>query len=717
VVKHTEVILTSCCNIKISSSELIPPEEKYHQRGIVLPRNDLISSKRTMQHKHTNRLINASSPYLLQHAHNPVEWYEWSDEAFEKAKREDKLVLISIGYSACHWCHVMEHECFEKEDTAAIMNENFVCIKVDREERPDVDQLYMDAVQLLTGRGGWPLNCFALPDGRPIHGGTYFPKPEWERLLAALADFYATKKNEATTYAAELTNGIVKMNLIAQQPDELISYKEVTEILNSWSKHFDTLFGGYTWAPKFPMPNNWELFLQHDYYVGDEEMHNAVHTTLKKMADGGIYDHLGGGFARYSTDSIWKAPHFEKMLYDNGQLVSLYAHAYQQNKNELYRKVVFETAEFIHREMTSPQGAFYSALDADSEGIEGKFYIWKQAELTRLLGNNEQLFSLYYSVEAVGNWEHESNILYKTKSDTELEKITGKHIADIKAIIKQCKETLLNKRAKRIRPGLDDKIITSWNALMIKGFADAFKVFGEAKFLQQATTCANFIIDNMFVDTKLFRIYKNGKVSIEAFADDYALLCDALMSVYEACGDEKYLRVAAQLMEQAIQYFYNQDSKLFYFTSNEGSQLITRKTDVQDDVIPSANSTFAKCLYKLGFYFDKPQYHAMAKQMVKAVQSKFEKHTSSYTNWMQLLGWLEHGFYQLIITGNNAQEIYTQLMQSYTPNAIVIRLTHSSTIPLLANKKPTTETYIYVCKDYTCSLPQQTVEEVLRIIH
>jgi uncharacterized protein len=277
-----------------------------------------------MTHQQTNRLIHASSPYLLQHAHNPVDWYEWGDEAFAKAKQEDKLILISIGYSACHWCHVMERECFEKEDTAEIMNAHFVCIKVDREERPDVDQIYMDAVQLLTGRGGWPLNCITLPDGRPIHGGTYFPKPEWEHLLTALANFYATQKQEAHTYADELTNGIVKMNLVPQQPSDLLSYAEVTAALDNWKQHFDYTLGGYTWAPKFPMPNNWELFLQHDYYTGDEDMHKAVHTTLTKMAEGGIYDQAGGGFARYSTDSFWKAPHFEKMLYDNGQLLSLY---------------------------------------------------------------------------------------------------------------------------------------------------------------------------------------------------------------------------------------------------------------------------------------------------------------------------------------------------------------------------------------------------------
>ena len=665
---------------------------------------------------HTNRLIHASSPYLLQHAHNPVDWYEWGDEAFEKAERENKLVLISIGYSACHWCHVMERECFEQEDTAELMNAHFVCIKVDREERPDIDQLYMDAVQLLTGRGGWPLNCITLPDARPIHGGTYFPKQEWERLLKALADFYATQPQEANKYADELTGGLVKMNLLPEHGSDLLSYEELTTILTNWKQHFDTTFGGYKWAPKFPMPNNWELFLQHDYYVGDEDMHEAVHTTLTKMAEGGIYDQVGGGFSRYSTDSIWKAPHFEKMLYDNAQLMSLYAHAYQQHKHELYRKVVYETSAFLSRELTSPEGAFYSALDADSEGVEGKFYIWSHDELKELLGDDEPLFSVYYSVEAHGNWEHGSNILYKTKKDAELEKLTGKTIVDIHSIIHRCNIFLLNTRAKRVRPGLDDKIITSWNALMIKGLADAYGVFQDDHFLLKATRCANFIIENMLKENKLFRIYKNGKVTIPAFAEDYAFLCEALIRLYEVSGNENYLQVSLRLQETAITHFYNPESKLFYYTSDEGSQLIARKTDMQDDVIPSANSTFAKCLYKLGFYFDRLEYHQLAKHMVQSVQSKFEQFTSSYTNWMQVMGWMKHGLYQVIIAGTESEEVYKEFAASYIPNAILLRISKPSNIPLLADKVIQEKTMIYVCHNYTCSLPITSAEAALKTI-
>jgi uncharacterized protein YyaL (SSP411 family) len=669
-----------------------------------------------MSHTHTNRLINASSPYLLQHAHNPVDWHEWSDEAFEKAKRENKLVLVSIGYSACHWCHVMEHECFEQEDTAAIMNEHFVCIKVDREERPDVDQIYMDAVQLLTGRGGWPLNCFTLPDGRPVHGGTYFPKAEWERVLKSLADFYRNNTEEALQYATDLTNGIRKLDIFPEPAEDLITHAQISDILHTWKENFDLDLGGYTWAPKFPMPNNWELFLQQYYYTGDEIMHAGVHSTLTHMAEGGIYDQAGGGFTRYSTDNFWKVPHFEKMLYDNGQLMSLYALAYQQSKQPLYQRTVYHMHSFLERELSAPGGAFYSALDADSEGSEGKFYTWHQKELAALLGEDEPLFSLYYSVDAYGNWEHGQNILYKTRTDEELEKLTGKSIAAIEQIIASCNAILLKARGQRVRPGLDDKIITSWNALMIKGYADAYKVFDDPVFLQRAAACADFVTGKMWTNGRLYRICKKDKVTIPAFAEDYSLLCEALITLFEAGGNEHYLKQAYDLMQLAIDLFHDPATALFYFKSKEDTQLVARKIDTNDDVIPSANSVFGKCLYKLGFYFDRPDYHVMARQMVRTVQAKMEKFPSGYTNWMQLASWISKGFYQVIVTGSNARQTYLDIMPAYIPNAIVLCLDKPSEIPLLADKVIGEQVQVYVCNDYTCGLPVSEVEDVLRQI-
>jgi uncharacterized protein len=668
---------------------------------------------------HTNKLIHASSPYLLQHAHNPVNWYEWGDEAFAKAKAEDKLVLVSIGYSACHWCHVMEHECFEKEDTAAIMNEHFVCIKVDREERPDVDQIYMDAVQLLTGRGGWPLNCFTLPDGRPLHGGTYFPKQEWEKVLSSLANFYANQKREALEFATDLTNGIKKSEaVITSSSSTLLATETVKQIIHDWKHNFDTLLGGYNWAPKFPMPNNWEYYLQMGELWQNKSLTDATHLTLQRMAEGGIYDQLGGGFARYSTDSFWKVPHFEKMLYDNAQLLGLYAKAYQHKPLPLYKHVVHQTFQFIQQELTSAEGLCYSALDADSEGVEGKFYVWSKQELIQLLGDDEPLFSLYYSIDAYGNWEHGINILYKTRTDAELEKLTGKSITAIRETIEQCNTLLLQERDKRIAPGLDDKCITSWNTLMIKGYAEAFETFGLPAYLNAAKTIADELLDKMWDGNKLFRIYKNGKVSIHGFAEDYALFAEALIALYEAGGNENYLHHAHHMVQSAITQFYSEEHALFYFKSINDEQLITRKIDTRDDVIPCANSVFAKVLIKLGYYVDSEQFHAMATAMITNVQSAFGKQVSSYTNWMQAFSWLQEGFTQIIICGNNASEWKQQLNQQYIPNSLVIALSKpSSTVPLMAEKLFSDETVVYICRNKTCSLPMRSVEEVKKSLN
>ena len=667
----------------------------------------------TDTHKFTNKLIHASSPYLLQHAHNPVNWYPWCDEAFEKARNEDKLVLVSIGYSACHWCHVMEHECFEQEDTAAIMNIHFVCIKVDREERPDIDQLYMDAVQLLTGQGGWPLNCFTLPDGRPLHGGTYFPKAEWERILTSLADFYANKREQALEYATDLTNGIRKLNILpAATTNKLIDANQITQIVNNWKANFDTVFGGFSWAPKFPMPSNWNLFLQQQHYINDTELLDAVNCTLTKMAEGGIYDQVGGGFARYSVDSYWKVPHFEKMLYDNAQLISLYCKAYQQTQNPLYSNVVHQTINFVRRELMAPQGYFYSALDADSEGVEGKYYIWKQRELQELLGANEPLFSLYFSVDVYGNWEHQSNILYKTRSNQELEQLTGKPIAEIEKTIETCKQLLLQARNKRVAPGLDDKMICSWNALMIEALADAYLTFGQHDFLASAVLAAQFIEANLYSKNGLKRIYKNGEATVNAFAEDYAMCCQAFIKLFEATGEEHYLNVAKKLMDESVANFYDEEQELFYFKSKHDAQLVTRKIDLNDDVIPSANSVLANCLVLLGYFYDEESYHQMAQNMLLRVQSKIEKFPSGYSNWMQVLLTQHYGLYQVVIAGAKAQTDLVNLHQKYIPNKVVAALAKSSTIPLLADKSIEDITRYYVCYNKTCGLPQTSLANV-----
>ena len=664
-------------------------------------------------HKHTNRLIQSSSPYLLQHAHNPVDWYEWGAEALEKAKREDKLVIVSIGYSACHWCHVMEHESFENEETAQLMNELFVCVKVDREERPDIDQIYMDAVQLLSGRGGWPLNCFVLPDGRPLHGGTYFPKQDWERTLKSLSDFYIHKREEALEFATDLTNGIKKLDIIPASNEERV---DIEKIIGQWKANFDMKFGGFGWAPKFPMPNNWQFFLQYHYHTKDTECYDAVMKTLVSMAEGGIYDQVGGGFARYSTDVFWKAPHFEKMLYDNGQLMQLYAEAYQQSKNPLFKKVVYHTHECIKRELTSAEGMFYSALDADSEGVEGKFYIWTKSELQEVLGKDEPLFSLYYSVDAYGNWEHSSNILYRTRSNDELEKLTSTPISEIEKMIEECNVLLLAERGKRIKPGLDDKAITSWNALMISGYAKAYQVFDEPEFLKMAKCSADFILEKLLVEKRLYRIYKNGKVSISAFAEDYACLTEAFIHLYQVTFEEKYLLEANALMELSIQHFYDAERKFFYFTSIYDEALIARRIDFNDDVIPSANSVFAKCLQMLMYYFSNTDYENILEGLLHNIKPKIDKYPTGYSNWLQVMLNKERGLYQIVLSGNDYISAQHELVQMYLPNAVYALVQNETQIPLLKDKPASDALSIYVCIDKTCGLPQNNVQSVVAML-
>jgi uncharacterized protein len=656
--------------------------------------------------KYTNALIHASSPYLLQHAHNPVNWVEWSEETLQRAKNEDKMILVSIGYSACHWCHVMEHESFENEEVAELMNQYFICIKVDREERPDIDQIYMDAVQLLTGRGGWPLNCFALPDGRPLHGGTYFPIEQWKKTLQSIADFYQTRKEEAFQYAAELTSGINKLDHIIPVENTEIKLETIDNAVENWSKNFDLIYGGYNWAPKFPMPNNWAFYLQYYKQSNNPLYLDAVIKTLDGMAYGGIFDQIEGGFARYSTDLYWKAPHFEKMLYDNGQLVGLYANAYQLTKNNLYKDIVYKTHQFLQHELTHESGLFYSALDADSEGVEGKYYIWTRQELVSILGDDEPLFSIYYSVDAYGNWEHGANILYKTRSHEELEKLTGKTIIEIEQVIEKCNALLLTERNKKTKPGLDDKVITSWNALMISGYCEAFKAFGEKEFYAAAQKALDSILQYLWVDKTLYRIYKNGKISIPAFAEDYACLTKALIDFYQISFDEKYLIKANELMELSIAYFYSEEKKLFYFKSNTDAALIARKLDLTDDVIPSANSIFGHCLQALSFYFSNNNYEKMVDDMLLLVQQKFAKTTSSYTNWMQLSLNKIQGVKQIVIAGPEAKNYFAQLNQNYLPNTLFALAAAQSVIPLVKDKLPIeNKTTIYVCQDKTCGLP------------
>ncbi|MBE9583062.1 thioredoxin domain-containing protein [Mucilaginibacter sp. JRF] len=667
-----------------------------------------------------NHLANSTSPYLLQHVNNPVDWYPWGPEALQKAKDENKLILVSIGYSACHWCHVMEHESFEDEQVATVMNEYFVCIKVDREERPDVDQIYMSAVQLMTGRGGWPLNCICLPDQRPIYGGTYFRKNEWVSLLFNLADFYKQKPQEAEEYAVKLTEGINQyesVDFIAKTEDAY-TLKDLQTIINNWKKYFDNVEGGFGAAPKFPMPNSWISLMRYAHLSKDAEVTAAVDLTLKKMAYGGIYDHVGGGFARYAVDGHWHVPHFEKMLYDNGQLLSLYAEAYTWKSEPLYKQIAAEITEFVLRELTSPDGGFYSALDADSEGVEGKFYTFTKDELTAILGENADLFAIYYNATADGNWEEEhTNVFFRNRDDEALAADLGLTIDFLREKITSLKQQLLTARGERIRPGLDNKILASWNGLMLKGLCDAYRAFNKDRYLQCAISNANFIVNNLInASGKLSRLYKKDVPGGDglAFLDDYANVVDAFITLYEVTFDEQWIIRARTLADVAIRNFYDEEGGIFFYTAADDEMLIARKSEIMDGVTPASNSTMARNLKKLGLLYDDEQYTEISAQLLRNIMPYLGKYGSVYSNWIMLLTDEVYGVYEVAITGAEHESYRRDIEKTYIPNKIMLG-GNAGSLPLLQEKFGD-ETQIFVCRDKTCGLPSLTVNEALKQI-
>ncbi len=667
----------------------------------------------------SNRLKNQSSPYLLQHAENPVDWYPWGDEALVKARTENKLILVSIGYSACHWCHVMEHESFEDSEVAEIMNRHFVCIKIDREVRPDIDQIYMSAVQLMTGSGGWPLNCFCLPDQRPIYGGTYFRKNDWKSLLQNLADFWREKPDEAVAYAVRLTEGVNQTEQLVPVKEEIaFTRKDLENIFIPWKRTFDLVDGGYNRAPKFPLPNNWQFMLRYAHLMKDDAAHAAVRVTLQKMAFGGIYDQIGGGFARYSVDGKWHVPHFEKMLYDNAQLVSLYSEAYQYTPDPIYREVVYESLNFAERELTSAENGFYSALDADSEGVEGKFYTFTKEEIKAILNKDEDLFCIYYQITDEGNWEEErTNILMRNMEDSELASQLGISEKELTDKISEAKKILLAARAGRIRPGLDNKILASWNGMMLKAYTDAYRVFGEPEFLEKAKLNAAFIQNKLMSGNEIRRVYSSDNSPDEwsgAFLDDYAFVIDGLIGLYEASFEEGYLYKAKQLADYTISDFYDTKSGMFFYTPNTGEQLIARKQEIMDNVIPSSNSVMANNLYKLGHLFDQQNYLEISLSMLRNVHPPIKSYGSAYSNWAILLLNDVFGLYEIAITGTEAEEKRKEIEKYYIPNKILLGGT-SGTLPLLTDRL-TAETKIYVCRNKTCLLPVKEVVEAIKQI-
>ncbi|MCB0570638.1 MAG: thioredoxin domain-containing protein [Phaeodactylibacter sp.] len=672
------------------------------------------------QYPFTNALIHESSPYLLQHAHNPVDWRPWKEEALEKARSEDKMLIISIGYAACHWCHVMAEESFEDTAVARIMNEHFVPIKVDREERPDVDAVYMSACQLASSRGcGWPLNVIALPDGRPVWAGTYYPKKQWVEILEYFIRTYGEKRDEMEGFAARLLKGVQQSG--QPRPVEApapFSPEQLEAIAGNFLDNLDLKHGGRKGFPKFPVPNSYEFLLFYHQLTGSKQALAATTATLDNMARGGIYDQLGGGFARYATDGEWKVPHFEKMLYDNAQLVSLYSKAYRVVKNERYREVVYETLAFVERELTSPEGAFYASLDADSEGQEGKYYTWPLAEVDSILGGPRQsaIFDACYNLEAAGNWEAGRNILYANEDD---QKILAKYNItqeELNNTLQDARRKLFEARAKRERPKLDDKALCSWNALMLQAYLDAYNTFGEAAFLAAAQRNASFLLSKMLQkDGRLNRNYKDGVSSTNAFLDDYAFCIQAFTSFYEQSFDEIWLQRAEGLAEYALAHFTDEAGSLLFYTSDIGPPLIARKMETEDNVIPSSNSAMARALFRLGLLLYRQDFLSRSEAMLQAMAPLINDtpEPNFFSNWCTLYGESAYPFYELAIVGPAYRQPAGELRRLYLPNALLLGGPTEGGLKLLKGKLQQGETYIYVCRDKACKLPVKSVAEAL----
>lgn len=671
-----------------------------------------------MAHQHTNQLIHETSPYLLQHAHNPVHWMPWGEAALQKAKDENKPILVSIGYAACHWCHVMERESFEDEGTAQIMNEYFINIKIDREERPDLDHIYMDAVQAMTGSGGWPLNVFLTPDCKPFYGGTYFPpvraynRMSWKETLHAIHQSYQEKKHEIEAQAENLMNHLLNANAFGiNKADEAVkpsifTHENVALIADNILKQADTEWGGFGNAPKFPQTFSIQYLLRHYHFTKDETALQQALLSLDKMVYGGIYDQLGGGFARYSTDVKWLAPHFEKMLYDNALLIGVLSEAYQITHNKLYAEVIEQTIGFIEREMLDASGGFYSALDADSEGVEGKFYTWSKDEIDTLLGNDSALYCEYYNVVTEGNWEH-SNILWVQEPLQDFAERKAIEVQDLKAVIKRCNAILFAQRKNRIPPQLDDKILLGWNALTITALCKAYAATGVERYKQLAISNYQFIIKAFVAkDGSLYHTYKNGQAKIPAFLDDYAYFIQACIHLQEVSGESMYLTKAKDLAEYVIENFVEVDTGFFYYTNQHQADVIVRKKEVYDGAVPSGNAVMANNLLYLGVVFNKQNWREHAMDVAQNLGTAIIRYPTSFGVWASLVQMETNGIKEIVATGTGAKNYLKPILQIFLPNKIMQTATSfEKGFSLLEGKEFAKETMFYICENYSCKEP------------
>jgi len=682
-----------------------------------------------MDHQFTNRLINESSPYLLQHAHNPVDWYPWGEAALQKAKSQNKVILVSIGYAACHWCHVMERESFENETVAKQMNDNFVNIKIDREERPDLDHIYMDAVQAISGSGGWPLNVFLTPDAKPFYGGTYFPpvrafnRSSWPEVLQSITQSWNEKKHEIEAQAENMMAHLQQANSfghLSSPPNTGIFTKENAALItDNILKQADTEWGGFGKAPKFPQTFTIQYLFQYYHYTGHKEALQQALLSVDKMMEGGIYDHAGGGFSRYSTDNEWLAPHFEKMLYDNALLINVLCDAYQLTGEKKYEKVIRQTIAFIRRELTDADGGFYAALDADSEGEEGKFYVWDKKEIISILGEDAALVGTFFDVTEKGNWEGK-NILRIVKDIDLFTKEKGLVKEDFESKINDGLEKLLAARNNRLRPQTDDKILLGWNALMITALCRASAALNDSSYKDTAITAMQFIQEKFRKEQPagaFFHTYKKHRAKYPAFLDDYAYLIQACIQLQEITSDTGYLDTAAELTHYVIENFMDDSSGYFFFTHKEQADIILRKKEVYDGATPSGNSIMAENLFTLSLLLDNKNWHEIAEKITNSLGNAIIRYPTSFGIWASLLLKNTLGINELVITGDQFELLRNELLQQYIPGRILQAAREENRkYPMLIAKNYGKSPCIYLCKQYQCNAPVFSVKELLKQI-
>ncbi len=688
------------------------------------------SEELKMEHKYTNRLIHETSPYLLQHAHNPVDWYPWGEEALSRAKKEDRPILLSIGYSSCHWCHVMEKESFENETIAGIMNLRFINIKVDREERPDLDELYMNAVQVMTGSGGWPMTLFLTPDLIPFHAGTYFPPedrggmPGFSKVLVVVSDYYRSHREEVEKMEAQLKQALHQIvEVIPSQ--EAVSDKVLSKAFNALESQFDPIYGGFGNAPKFPSSMALSFLLRYWKSTGSKKALEMVEKSLEKMANGGIYDHLGGGFHRYSVDERWLIPHFEKMLYDNALLSRTYFEAYQVTKKERYRRVGEEILNYVLHEMKSPEGGFYSTQDADSEGEEGKFYVWTRDEIKEVLGKEKGTpFCAYYGVATEGNFEGGASVLNIASTLEKVSQLYGMPVADLEKVLVEGRQKLNAERERRVRPGRDQKILISWNSLMISSFVDGFKVTENGKYLDGAKNAALFILQEMGKDDHLMRVFNKGKSQVKGYSEDYAFLIQALIDLYEATFETERLREAEDLNQRMIHQFWDEKNGGFFFTGKENESLIARSKNPYDNAIPSANSIAVLNLIRLGYLTGEESFKQKAEQILHLFYNFLDQHPSGFTQMLSGLSFfLNPQEIGIIGSKNNlkTKSMLKEIYLAYLPNKILNLRDPQEPIkgnwfPFLMGKGIPEVPTTFVCKGFTCLPPVRNEKELKKIL-